>query len=558
MGGVAAFALALGGVTAAAAADDPVGSISGTVTRADDGAPVEGVTVSADGPTWASTTTDASGAYTLPGLVSGSYIVTFFPEGTDLKREHWQETFDYDQATPVVVGADGDVVGIDASLDEGAAIEGTVTREDDGSPIESVAVQALDSLNEIVGATTTDASGAYRLGGLPEGQYRVRFGAPDPELMPEYWGDVYDFAFGARVSAVEKQTVSGIDASLVIAGHLSGTMTRGADGQPVAGMVLVYDVFESYDQPTAYAGFDGRFRAPVAPGTYKLLFLSDGLKPEYWKDAEIWETATTITVAAGQEVAGIDPVLEPTAVISGTVTVDSAAPSEIRVEAWQNGQNVRTIGANAVTGAYTMHVSKGPYILVARIEFADGTITAQPQYFDGVATADEATPIVVVPGQVVTGVDFALTVDTVAPEPQPTPTLTLTASSVRAGGDITVSGSGFAPGEVVAFELRSDPIALGSLTADQSGRLGGTLRIPASAPAGAHTLVALGAGATVQASIAIQVTAAAATGAAVTGPATAADRLADTGGDVPGAALLTGLFLAIVGLALVRRRRVHG
>jgi len=560
--GVAALALALSGATAAVAAPDPAptgGSISGTVTRADDGSPVAGVSVWVDGPTWVTTTTDSSGSYSLSGLAVGSYVVTFFPEETDLKREYWEGAFIYDQATPIVVGEGEVVAGIDASLDEGAAYAGTVTREDDGSPIEGATVQALDARNEIVGATTTDASGVYRLGGLPEGEYRVRFGSPDPELMSEFWEGAYDFSYATPVSAVEGQTVSGIDASLVVAGFISGTLTRGSDGQSVPGWVLIYDAVGGYDQPTAYPDF-GAFRAPVAPGTYKLLFLSDGLKQEYWDDAEIWETATPITVAARQEVTDIDSVLDPAATITGTVSIDSAASSKIWVEAWQNGQNVRTIGANAATGAYTMHVAKGPYILKARVEFADGSITAKAQYFDGVDSAEEATPITVVHGQSVTGVDFALTVDTVTPEPEPTPTLSLTASTIRAGGAIQIAGTGFAAGEVVAFELHSDPIALGTLTADEGGRLSGTLRIPASAPVGAHTLVALRAGGAVQASVALQVAAAATGGpssGAATGSAANPDRLAATGGEAPTAALLVGLFLAIVGASLVRRRRAH-
>ncbi|MFB4352374.1 carboxypeptidase regulatory-like domain-containing protein [Microbacterium sp. LS_15] len=561
LGGAAALALALGGVTTAAeAADDPVGSISGTVARADDGSPVAGVTVSADGPTWASTTTDSTGAYTLPGLAAGSYVVSFFPEGTDLKREFWEGAFVYDQATPVVVGVGEVVPGIDASLDQGGAVEGTVTRSADGSSFANVFVQALDDQDEIVGQTTTDASGRYTLGGLPAGSYRVRFADAAQEFVPEYWRDAYAWGAAKLVTVVEKQTVSSVDAALEVAGFISGTVTRAIDGQPLLALVTIYEAeLDLIDIPGAWTEFDGSYRIAVPPGSYKLLFGSTGLKQEYWDDAEIWETATAVTVAAGQEVTGIDPMLEPSATITGTVTVDSAAPSQIWVEAWQNGQNVRTIGANAVTGAYTMHVSKGPYILKARIEFADGSITAKSQYFDGVDTAQEATPITVVPGQSVTGVDFALTVDTVAPEPEPRPALSLTASTVRAGGAIQVVGEGFSAGEVVAFELHSDPIALGSLTADQSGRLSGTLRIPASAPAGVHTLVALGAGGAIQASAAVQVTAAVAapsTGAA-RGSATNPDRLAATGNELPATALLAGLFLAVVGTVLVRRRRAH-
>ncbi|MCP6391221.1 carboxypeptidase-like regulatory domain-containing protein, partial [Klebsiella pneumoniae] len=70
----------------------PTGSITGTVTREDDGTAVAGVTVTASGPNgaWAMDTSDADGRYTLRGLVDGSHVVMFFADGTDLKREYWQ------------------------------------------------------------------------------------------------------------------------------------------------------------------------------------------------------------------------------------------------------------------------------------------------------------------------------------------------------------------------------------------------------------------------------------------------------------------------------------
>ena len=543
----------------AALAVQPSASITGTVTREDDGSPVPGVTVSVSGPggAWASALTEADGTYTLDALAAGSYVVSFFPEGTDLKREYWQGSFDHAQATPVVIDDGEKRSAIDASLVQGGAIQGIVTREDDGSGIAGADVQALDNNNEIVASTTAGASGEYTLAGLPAGSYRLRFASSDAELLAEYWDSAYEWAYATSVSVVEKETVTGIDASLVVAGYISGTVTRGADGQPLSAWVIVYDVNEVNDMPKVDTDIDGTYRVAVAPGTYKVRFLSSGLHEEYWKDAAVWDTAKTVTVTARQEVTGIDAALEPGATIAGTVAIDSAEKSKLWVEAWSDGYPVSSTRADPVTGAYTLTVPRGRYVVEARAEFANGTTTAKPQFFDGVATAAEATPVSIVPTQIVTGIDFALTVDT-APEPKPA--LTLSASSIRAGKDITVSGTGFTPGATIAFELRSDPIVLGTLTADADGALEGTLRIPASAPAGAHTLVALS-GSTVVASAALTVTVAAGpgtgSGGQTGGAAAPGDGLASTGADAPVGTVAIGFLLAVMGGLLVRRRRVE-
>jgi len=564
IGGAAALALALGGVTAAAAVEPSgeTGSISGTVIRDDDGLPVAGVTVSVYGPTWASDVTDSTGSYTLPNLAAGSYIVSFFPDGTDLKRAYWEGTDDYSLATPVVVGDGEAVSAINASLVQGGAIQGTVTREEDGSGIDGAEVQALDSHNEIVAATTADASGEYTLGGLPTGSYRVRFASADAELLAEYWEGAYEWDTAKYVAVVEKETVTGIDASLVVAGYISGTVTGGVDGQPLSAMVIAYGVDESHDMPSVNTDFDGSYRVAVAPGTYKVRFLSRGLVEEYWEDAADWDAAKTITVTARQEVVGVDATLEPGATITGTVTIDSAETSKLWVGIWSDGKVDRWASTDPVTGEYNLSVRRGTYVLVAKAEFTNGTTTAEPQYFDGVATAAEATPISVVPSQVVTDIDFALSVDT---EPEPEPVLSLAVGSIRAGKDIAISGAGFAPGAAITFELHSSPIALGTLTADRNGALQGTLRIPASAPAGAHTLVALS-GTTVLARTALTVTAAAGTGGQAGGGVEAPGgngagsrgQLASTGADAPVAMVTIGLFLAVLGGLLVRRRRVEG
>ena len=69
--------------------------------------------------------------------------------------------------------------------------------------------------------------------------------------------------------------------------------------------------------------------------------------------------------------------------------------------------------------------------------------------------------------------------------------LSISAATVEAGKTVTASGTGFAPEEVVAFELRSAPQGLGTATADATGALSQELTIPAATPAGEHTVVAI-------------------------------------------------------------------
>lgn len=74
-----------------------------------------------------------------------------------------------------------------------------------------------------------------------------------------------------------------------------------------------------------------------------------------------------------------------------------------------------------------------------------------------------------------------------------TGTLTASPSTVAQGGSVTVSGSGFAPNASVSLTLFSDPVALGTLTANASGAISGSVTIPANAATGAHRIEAKGA-----------------------------------------------------------------
>ncbi|WP_217614497.1 HtaA domain-containing protein [Cellulomonas sp. GbtcB1] len=90
--------------------------------------------------------------------------------------------------------------------------------------------------------------------------------------------------------------------------------------------------------------------------------------------------------------------------------------------------------------------------------------------------------------------------------------------AVTAGGELTLTANGFGAGEGgIRLELHSDPVLLATLTADASGTVAATFTIPASTPAGAHTLVLIGAGQTLEFPITVQAAAPTCVARAVSG-----------------------------------------
>jgi hypothetical protein len=76
------------------------------------------------------------------------------------------------------------------------------------------------------------------------------------------------------------------------------------------------------------------------------------------------------------------------------------------------------------------------------------------------------------------------------PVVQDEPSIVLSADSVVQGGELTVSGSGFAADHEITIVLHSDPIELGTVRSDAEGTFSVTVQIPAIAPVGEHRIEA--------------------------------------------------------------------
>ncbi|MGH9027943.1 MAG: metallophosphoesterase family protein, partial [Acidimicrobiia bacterium] len=144
------------------------------------------------------------------------------------------------------------------------------------------------------------------------------------------------------------------------------------------------------------------------------------------------------------------------------------------------------------------------------------------------------------------------------------PALEVSAQTVEAGGQLTISGTGFPSAAELVIELRSTPVRLGQVTTAADGSFRTAVAIPPATPAGAHTLAVILPDDT-ESTAAITVTRAAdGSGGKTPGSdgagenATGGD-LATTGGEA-GWYLLGGglLLLTLGGYLLLRRRRARG
>jgi hypothetical protein len=209
------------------------GQLEGIVSAASGGAPLAEVEVCAFSAIDVSAgcdRTNAGGEYALPTLPAGTYKVGFFGrEGSaDYVSEYYGGSSSYTASPPVSVFAGATRTEIDAQLERGGAISGTVSAAA-GGPLPGISVCLFP------GATMrpqrcsfSDELGEYSFTGLASGSFKVGFSLSSAELAGEAGGAVEEDAFlsqyyaGAPTLAAAQPiavtapgAVPGVDASLL-------------------------------------------------------------------------------------------------------------------------------------------------------------------------------------------------------------------------------------------------------------------------------------------------------------------------------------------------------
>lgn len=297
-----------------------------------------------------------------------------------------------------------------AAEDDGtASISGQVTVPD-GYVVADVGVSASSTDGVDGGDVTVGVDGSYQITGLLAGSYRVEFTAFGTELLSQYWSGATDWSSATLVVVADGAAVTGINATMVVGGSVSGTVT--ADGLPVEGAQVWVSGPGSGGASTAP---DGTYRvAGLVAGDYTVTFQppeGSNLVPELWDDRSAAADADLVPVAVATEVTGVDADLAAGGTITGRVLDGLGAPvafaevtafrpdSDGAEYAWDSSTALTAAdGTYAITG-----VADVPVLVTAA---GDGSVVRQ--YWPGVLSASDAETVQVAAGQTRTDVDLTL------------------------------------------------------------------------------------------------------------------------------------------------------
>ena len=196
------------------------GTVSGAVTNSS-AVGLGGVTIIAykvgDGSFSQYATTDLTGAYTLPGLPAGDYVIEFSPDSNSAYLpQYWSGQSDPLSADHITVTAGMTTSGKNATLVAGTSISGTLS-DTLGNPLNGQVLVytgggAADSVDTFVKSVSTTAGGSYTVPGLPTGSYKIGFTtnasgysdtgalAPSDPYVAQWYSGKYSYGAAGVVS----------------------------------------------------------------------------------------------------------------------------------------------------------------------------------------------------------------------------------------------------------------------------------------------------------------------------------------------------------------------
>lgn len=319
------------------------------------------------------------------------------------------------------------------------SISGTVSAEG-GGPIQGVEVCTRpEPFSFESPCAQTNGSGEYKIDGLPASSYHVAFFtyAGDLNYVPESYDDEpLNLAGGDVVPVGATENVVGIDAELEKGGIIEGSAEDGETSGPAVGVEVCATSFSPVEYSgCGVTGSDGSYTInALKTGEYTVSFEgwnnANYLK-RWYDEAEFSSGATKVPVTAGgPPVSGIDAVLQPGSQVLGRVTEagTGAALKDVEVCVYDplKVPSVEYAGPCDWTdsaGNYAIRsLPASTYKVVFSQEPAAEFIlddTFFEQWWKGVASVNEATPIALTPPQAASGVDAQLVNMIQKPKPEP-------------------------------------------------------------------------------------------------------------------------------------------
>jgi hypothetical protein len=408
-----------------------LGTISGRVTRATDGQPLENVSVqvyTSSGYQYRWLHTDQAGDYEAVGLSAGTYFARTYASNEALVNELFDNipcdpSCTPTAGTPITVAEGQTTADIDFALDTGGTISGRVTDEQSGTPVSFFSVTAYSSTGVAVADAETASTGSYTLLGLPAGTYFVKAsrGWSDSSYAAELYNGIpcdpsCTVTTGTPVAVTIGNATTGIDFTLKRLGGISGSVVRAAGGTGIRYAHLRIYNTAGTEVRQADSSQTGEYSiAYLAPGSYFVQASASGFATEVYDDLMCDPTCvvtngTPVTVTSGTTTTGISLALTARGGISGVVTrnPDGAPISGASVTVYGTNGNWYGWADSGPDGSYSVSdLPAGTFFVVA------SSAGHYDELYDNLpcesgCTVTSGTPVIVTIGATRTGMDFAL------------------------------------------------------------------------------------------------------------------------------------------------------
>lgn len=280
---------------------------------------------------------NGGGSYTITGLPTGSYKVSFYSEegsGTNYLYQFFNGKETETAATPVAVTAPATTQGVNAELHAGGAISGRVTAAATKAPIGDVEACAYTS-ESYVGCGETNSNGEYTITGLTSGSYRVQFSYEyGTSYLIQYYEGKSSSTEAKSVGVTVGTTVAGINAELQSAdqnGQITGVVTaKGGGKAPLAGIDVCADGEYTYFGSCAYTNSRGEYTiSGLREEEVKVYFYAEDCETtpctsqnyvgQYYDNQTSYGAATAVPVFANTTTPAIDAEMEVGGQIEGSV-----------------------------------------------------------------------------------------------------------------------------------------------------------------------------------------------------------------------------------------------
>lgn len=187
---------------------------------------------------------ERDGTFRIGASAVGSYKLRITPQG--YAPEYYSDKTTLATADPIALGAAPVALG-DIGVTRGAVLTGRVVNTP-GTGLERVRATAISDTG-FQYSDLSDANGVFRMEGVTEGIYKIRFTDPVGEYLGEWFNDKADEETADPLAVNAGATVSGIDAALAndpaaavdpATVDLSGTVSDSADAPVIGARVIAW------------------------------------------------------------------------------------------------------------------------------------------------------------------------------------------------------------------------------------------------------------------------------------------------------------------------------